>query len=68
MKVFALAQRYDEVFTPWMRAHLAKAKAESLDNGRNLISWIDGNPEFTFAMERLDKVGRRVRAYGIGAH
>jgi hypothetical protein len=61
-------KRYDELFTVWMRAHLAKAKAESLDNGRYLISWVDGNSEFTFEMEYLDRVGWRVRAYGIGAY
>jgi hypothetical protein len=60
-------KRYDEVFTPWMRAHLAKAKAESLDNGRYLISWVDGNSEFTFMTEYLDTIGWRVRSYGIGA-
>lgn len=60
-------QRYDNLFTPWMRAHLLKAKSESLDNGRYLMSWTDGGSEFTFEMEFLDGVGWRVRAYGIGA-
>jgi hypothetical protein len=61
-------KRYNEVFTASMREHLLKAKAESLDNGRYLINWIDGNSEFTFEMEYLDNVGWRVRAYGIGAY
>ena len=60
-------RRYDTLFTPRMRARLPKAKSESLDNGRYLMSWIDGGSEFTFEMEFLDGIGWRVRAYGIGA-
>ena len=60
-------KRYDTLFTEWMRRHLIKAKSESLDNGRYLMSWTDGGSEFTFVMEFVEPVGWRVRAYGIGA-
>jgi hypothetical protein len=60
-------KRYDTLFTEWMRQHLIKAKSESLENGRYLMSWADGGSEFTFVMEFVEPAGWRVRAYGIGA-
>ena len=60
-------KRYDTLFTGWMREHLLKAKSQSLDNGRYLMSWTDGSSEFTFVMEFVEPVGWRVRAYGSGA-
>jgi len=61
-------QRYDSLFTPFMRKHLHTAKLLSLSDGRCALAWHDANSEFTFAFQHLPDTGFRVIGYEVGAY
>ncbi len=61
-------QRYDSLFTPFMRKHLHTAKLLSLPEGRCALTWHDANSEFTFEFQHVGDTGFRVTGYEVGAY
>ncbi|QOZ47192.1 hypothetical protein XH89_29690 [Bradyrhizobium sp. CCBAU 53340] len=61
-------QRYDTLFTSFMRKHLHSAKLLSLPDGRCALTWHDANSEFTFEFRYLPEGGFRAIGYEVGAY
>jgi len=61
-------QRYDNLFTPFMRKHLHTAKLLSLPDGRCALTWHDANSEFTFEFRHAPEGGFRAIGYEVGAY
>jgi len=59
-------KRYDALFTPSMRKHVATAKPQPLQDGRYVVIWDDANAEFSFEFGYTGGTGYRVRSYSIG--
>jgi hypothetical protein len=61
-------QRYDSLFTPFMRKHLKTAKLLSMQEGRCALVWHDANTEFSFEFQYVPDGGFRVTGYDIGPY
>ncbi|MGV7215460.1 hypothetical protein [Bradyrhizobium sp. UFLA05-112] len=61
-------QRYDTLFTPFMRKHVHTAKLLSLPDSRCALTWHDANSEFTFEFRYVPDAGFRAIGYGVGAY
>ena len=61
-------QRYDSLFTPFMRKHLHTTKLLSLPEGRCALTWHDANSEFTFEFRYVPDTGFRVTGYEVGVY
>lgn len=58
--------RYNSLFTPFMRSHIAKAKLQALKDEAYVLIWHDAGAEFSFEFTYIAGTGYRVRAYNIG--
>ena len=61
-------QRYDQLFTAFMRKHLKTAKLTPLQEGRCALIWNDGNSEFSFEFQYVPEAGYRMTGYDVGAY
>ncbi|WFU39276.1 hypothetical protein QA640_33670 [Bradyrhizobium sp. CB82] len=61
-------QRFDTLFTPFMRKHLHTAKLLSLPEGHCALTWHDTNSEFTFEFRYVPDNGFRAIGYEVGAY
>jgi hypothetical protein len=61
-------QRYDVLFTAFMRKHLKTAKLTPLQEGHCALMWNDGNSEFSFEFQYVPDAGYRMSGYDVGAY
>ena len=61
-------QRYDQLFTAFMRKGLKTAKLLSLPEGRCALVWHDANSEFSFEFQYVPEAGYRMSGYDVGAY
>jgi hypothetical protein len=58
--------KYESLFTPFMRAHVLKARPRQVRDDHFTLIWDDADAEFSFEFEYAALRGYRVTAYGIG--
>ncbi len=58
--------KYDSFFTPFMRAHVSRAKPQKISDDHYTLMWQDANAEFSFEFEYKAPRGFWLTAYGIG--
>jgi hypothetical protein len=61
-------QRYDTLFTAFMKKNLKTAKLLSLPEGRCALTWHDANSEFSFEFQYVPNAGYRMSGYDVGAY
>jgi hypothetical protein len=61
-------QRYEVLFTAFMRKNLKTAKLLSLPEGRCALVWHDKNSEFSFEFQYVPDAGYRMSGYDVGAY
>jgi hypothetical protein len=61
-------QRYDVLFTAFMRKNLKTAKLLSLPEGGCALIWDDKNSEFSFEFRYVPDTGFRMSGYDVGAN
>jgi hypothetical protein len=61
-------QRYDQLFTAFMRKGLKTAKLLPLQEGRCALVWHDANSEFSFEFQYVPDAGYRMSGYDVGAY
>ena len=61
-------QRYEVLFTAFMKKGLKTAKLLSLPEGRCALVWHDANSEFSFEFQYVPNAGFRMSGYDVGAY
>jgi hypothetical protein len=61
-------QRYDTLFTAFIRKNLKTAKLLPLQDGRCALTWHDKNSEFSLEFQYVQDVGFRITGYDVGAY
>jgi len=61
-------QRYDTLFTAFMKKGLKTAKLLSLPDGHCALTWHDANSEFSFEFQYVPNAGYRMSGYDVGAY
>ncbi len=61
-------QRYDQLFTAFMRKGLKTAKLTPLQEGRCALIWHDTNSEFSFEFQYVPEAGYRMSGYDVGPY
>ena len=59
-------RRYDVVFPPSLRSHLAQAKVEALEDGRCFATWSEGEADFALGFARGTDGNYRATEFQIG--